>query len=189
MSFRFRFVPKGVQTLVTVVVHCKVILCTTFSYNCIIVSQSIPQATPGLQVGFQNVFFEGFGIFCFQETSNQGFWKTWEFWESYQNFATLPASHIMLASKVMYKQQLIICIHLQPTFRMSVGCRSTCNRACWEIIDDFPNSVLGSPRGARLVICLSTTQLIQIMNSSSSSCFDYLIILVFAEAKTKMCTP
>lgn len=32
----------------------------------------------------------------------------------------------------------------------------------------FPNSVLGAPRGARLVICPSTTQPIQVINYSSS---------------------
>ena len=46
----------------------------------------------------------------------------------------------------------------------------------------FPNSVLGE----RLVFCPSTTQLIQITNSSSS--FDYLNQLCRARAKTKTCT-
>ena len=51
----------------------------------------------------------------------------------------------------------------------------------------FPNSVLGSPRGAHFVFCPSATQLIQIRNSSSS--FDYLNQLCSARATTKRCTP
>ena len=38
----------------------------------------------------------------------------------------------------------------------------------WSFQQCFPNSVLGTPKGAHFVFCPSTTQLIQIINSSLS---------------------
>ena len=54
-------------------------------------------------------------------------------------------------------------------------------------VQRFPNSVLGTPRGAPFGFCHSITQLIQMMNSYSS--FGYLNQLCSVRAKTKTCTP